>query len=163
MITHGSWSIHTVDGADVRLRSGKIGLFTVDVTAPVRHGSLHIDASGVRLDLVLALERLSTGNFLVDRAAKSLVTRHNAHDLTYRANGHAGEQPWNVAGHAVSGDVDVELRVTVSPVGVLNPMDEIEIVGSGDMGTVHLPMPGLGTVDDFSFDVDARLSLLPSG
>jgi hypothetical protein len=24
---------------------------------------------------------------------------------------------------------------------------------------VHLPLPGLGTVDDFSFDVDARLAL----
>ena len=40
-------------------------------------------------------------------------------------------------------------------------MQEIELVGSADVGTVHLPLPGLGTVDDFSFDVDARLALRP--
>lgn len=162
-MTHGSWQVHTVDGADVRLRSGKVGLFSVDVTAPVRRGILRVDASEVRLDLILALEQLSTGNFLMDRAAKSVITRHQAHDLTYRASGHGSAEPWHVVGHAVSGDVDVELSVVVTPIGTRDPMAEIELVGSATMGTVHLPFPGLGTVDDFNFEVDARLSLVPSG
>jgi hypothetical protein len=38
-------------------------------------------------------------------------------------------------------------------------MGDIEIVGSANMGTVHLPIPGMGTVEDFSFDVDAKLAL----
>ena len=38
----GSWSVKTVDGADVRLRSGRIGIVTVDVTAPVTSGQLHV-------------------------------------------------------------------------------------------------------------------------
>jgi hypothetical protein len=41
------------------------------------------------------------------------------------------------------------------------PMAEIELAGSANVGTVHLPLPGLGTVEDFSFDVDARLALVP--
>lgn len=162
-MNHGTWEVHTVDGADVRLRSGKVGLFSVDVTAPVRRGILRVSASEVYLDLVLALEHLSTGNFLMDRAAKSVITRHQAHDLTYRASGHGSVEPWKVAGHAVSGDVDVELSVTVTPIGRHDPMAEIELFGSATMGTVHVPFPGLGTVDDFNFEVDARLGLLPSG
>ena len=40
-------------------------------------------------------------------------------------------------------------------------MGEIELVGTANVGTVHLPLPGLGTVEDFSFDVDARLRMRP--
>ena len=36
---------------------------------------------------------------------------------------------------------------------------EIEIVGSASVGRVHIPLPGLGTVDDFGFDIDARLAM----
>lgn len=162
MIDHGTWDVHAVDGADVRLRSGSIGLFTVDITAPVRHGTVTIDASGVRVDLVLALEKVSTGNFLMDRAARSLVSRHDAHDLSYRATGPASAQPWEVTGNAVSGDIDVLLALTLTPVGAAHPMDELELVGSASLGTVHLPLPGVGTIDDFNFDVDARLGLLRS-
>ena len=36
--TEGSWIVETVDGAMVRLRSGKIGLINVDVKAPVSGG-----------------------------------------------------------------------------------------------------------------------------
>lgn len=160
MTPHGAWDVHTVDSADVRLRSGRIGIFTVDVTAPVRRGSLRIDSSGVRLDLVLALEKLSTGNFLMDRAAKSLITRHDAHDLTYAGLGGSADSPWQISGHAVSGDVDVELSLSVTPIGTSDPMSEIELRGSASMGTVHLPLPGMGTIEDFAFDVDARLALL---
>ena len=112
----------------MRLRSGSIGLFTVDITAPVRHGTVTIDASGVRVDLVLALEKVSTGNFLMDRAARSLVSRHDAHDLSYRATGPASAQPWEVTGNAVSGDIDVLLALTLTPVGAAHPMDELELV-----------------------------------
>ena len=158
----GSWQVVTVDGADVRLRSGRIGLFTVDVKAPVRRGLLQVDDAGVRLDLVLALDRLATGNFLMDRAAKSLISGHDAHDLTYVGAGTAA-QPWSVTGNARSGDIEVELQLAITAIGSTHPMDEIELLGSASMGTVHLPLPGLGTVEDFAFDVDARLALRPSG
>ncbi|NQW72385.1 MAG: hypothetical protein HQ453_06610 [Actinobacteria bacterium] len=40
-----------------------------------------------------------------------------------------------------------------------DPMAEIELGGAANLGTVNVPLPGLGRVDDFSFQVDARLAL----
>jgi hypothetical protein len=155
----GSWTVHAVDGADVRLRSGRIGLMSVDVSAPVTAGDLHVNGDQVRLRLTLALDKLRT-NFVMQSAARSLIKRNDAHALSYEGLGTRGDQPWQVSGAAVAGDVTVELSLTVTPVGPLHdPMSEIELVGSADIGTVHLPLPGLGTVDNFAFDVDARLAL----
>lgn len=155
----GSWSVHTVDGASVRLRSGRIGLMSVEVSAPVTGGRLQVAGDGVRLTLNLALDRLST-NFLLQSAARSLVKKNDAHDLGYQGAGPASDSPWQVSGVAVAGDVNVELVLVVTPAGPAeDAMAAIELVGSANLGTVHLPLPGLGTVEDFSFDVDARLAL----
>jgi hypothetical protein len=156
----GTWVVHTVDGAIVRLRSGRVGLVSVDVGAPVSGGTLVVDEAGAHLTLRLALDQLKTGNFLLQAAARTLVSRHDAHVLTYDGRGPATDTGWAVTGHATSGDVDVELVLDVTPIGpAANPMDAIELVGSANVGTVHLPLPGMGTVEDFSFEVDARLAM----
>ena len=66
----GRWAVHTVDGAEVRLRSGRIGLVSVDVKAPVTGGELTVAEGSVRLTLRLALDQLKTGNFLLQAAAR---------------------------------------------------------------------------------------------
>jgi hypothetical protein len=38
MDTGGIWQVQAVEGAEVRLRSKRIGLVSVDVKAPVRSG-----------------------------------------------------------------------------------------------------------------------------
>jgi hypothetical protein len=158
----GSWTVHTVDGAEVRLRSGRIGLMSIDVSAPVTGGELVSTDEGVRFTLRMDLGRLKTGNFLLQAAARSLVSRHDAGVLTYDGRGTAGDGGWQVTGHATAGDVDLVLDLTITAIGAAaDAMSEIELVGSADVGTVHLPLPGLGTVDDFSFDVDARLAMRP--
>ena len=158
----GQWMVHTVDGADVRLRSGRIGLVTVDVTAPVVSGHLSVSESGAALALVLGLDQLRTRNFIMQAAARTLVTRHRAHELAYDGSGPSSSAGWSVSGTATAGDVAVDLLLQISPLGTeAMPMAEIELAGSANVGTVHLPLPGLGTVEDFSFDVDARLALVP--
>lgn len=154
---NGTWSIPSIDGADVRLRSGRIGLVTVDVTAPVRAGELTVADGDASLTLTLALDQLRTRNFIMQAAARTLVTQHRVHDLTYVGAGtHAS--PMIVMGVASAGDIAVDLGLTITPVGPADdPMAEIELVGSANVGTVHLPLPGMGTVEDFAFDVDARL------
>lgn len=160
--TEGVWVVETIDGAAVRLRSGKVGLVNIDVTAPVSGGELRITADAVHLTLRLALDELRTGNFLVQGAARSIVSRNDAHVLSYAGEGMAKALPWHVVGHAKAGSVDVELGLDVTPCGPsTDPMVEIELKGSASMGTVHLPLPGLGTVDDFAFDVDGRFALRP--
>jgi len=156
--------IKTIDGAAVRLRSGKIGLVNVDVTAPVSGGELRITADAVHLTLRLALDELRTRNFLMQSAARSIVSRNNAHVLTYSGEGMTRALPWHVVGRAKAGSVDVELGLDVTPCGPpTDAMAEIELKGSASMGTVHLPLPGLGTVDDFAFDVDGRFALRLKG
>lgn len=160
MAAKGSWTVLSVDGADVRLRSGRIGLVSIDVKAPVTSGELEVTGRSVRLSLTLALDQLRTRNFLMEGAARSLIRRHDAHELDYSGQGAGTTDPWQVTGQAVSGDVTVELELTITPVGPLaNPMAEIELAGTANLGTVDLPLPGLGRVDDFTFEVDARLAL----
>jgi hypothetical protein len=156
----GIWTIETVDGAAVRLRSGKVGLISIDVTAPVSGGELMITADAVHLTLRLALDELKTGNFLMQAAARGIVARNNAHVLSYAGEGPATALPWHVTGHAKAGSVDVVLTLAVTPCGPpTDPMAEIEVTGSASMGTVNLPLPGLGKIDDFAFDVDGRFAL----
>ena len=155
----GEWQINAVDGADVRLRSGRVGLISVDVSAPVASGLLHVSADGITLTLNLSLDQLKTGNFLLQSAARSIVTRNKAHELVYSGKGPVGEI-WSVTGIAHAGSIEVEIDLTITPIAsYTSPMGEIEIVGSANMGTVHLPIPGMGTIEDFSFDVDAKLAL----
>ena len=162
MTIEGSWSVHTVDGATVRLRSDRVRLMTVDVTAPVSGGELDVSPDAVHLALRLELDQLRTRNFLMQAAARSLISRHDAGLLVYRGEGIPGALPWPVRGRARAGDVELELSLAVTPCGpVADPMAEIELSGSANVGTVHLPLPGLGTVEDFSFDVDARLAMRP--
>ncbi|MBU6245684.1 MAG: hypothetical protein KGP12_10775 [Actinomycetales bacterium] len=155
---NGRWTVLDVDQAQVRLRSGRIGLVTVDVTAPVTSGSLHIDDQAVSLELVVALDRLRTSNFLLQAAARALISRHQAQALAYRGAGQP-EQPWSVTGDATAGDVTVALALDIRLQQQSAHESEVELTGSAHLGRVHLPLPGLGTVDDFGFRVDARLRI----
>lgn len=154
------WEVHAVDGGHVRLRSGRIGLVSIDATAPVVGGALNLSDGAVTFTLRLSLEKLKTGNFLLQAAARSLVTSNNAHELDYEGSGAPTDSGWSVAGAAVGGSIEVPLALDITAIGPsATPMAEIDIVGSAQVGRVHIPLPGLGTVDDFGFDVEARLAM----
>jgi len=154
------WAVLGGDSAYVRLRSGRIGLISIDVTAPVIAGTLQVGAEGIRFSLSLALDQLKTGNILMQGAARSLLRRNDARVLDYSGQGAGVSNPWLVNGCVTSGDVNVELTLTITAVGTgIDPMAEIELAGVANLGTVNVPLPGLGRVDDFSFQVDARLAL----
>ena len=156
----GRWAVLVIDSADVRLRSGRIGLISIDVRAPVTAGELQVTATGVRFSLSLGLDQLKTGNFLMEGAARSLLRRNDARVLNYSGHGAGGLNPRQVNGHAVSGGVNIELTLTITAVGPGDdPMAEIELAGAANLGTVNVPLPGLGRVENFSFQVDARLEL----
>lgn len=152
------FEIVAVDGADVRLRGGRIGLVNVDVTAPVRRGRLVLGPTAIDLSLVLSLGGLRTGNFLLQSAARALISRNDADELIYTGTGAAGT-PWQVSGHARAGTIDVALDLVIAPQPGHDDPAEIEISGRAALGRVDLPLPGLGTVDDLTFDVDARLAI----
>lgn len=149
------------DAGHVRLRSGRIGLVSVDVRAPVAEGSFTIASDEVALSLRLRLDRLRTGNPLLQMAARSLVTRHEAHVLAYDGRGPLGER-WQVAGTATAGDIALELTIEVVSIPDRDQIAALDITGSANVGTVHLPLPGLGTVENFAFDVEGRLDVRPA-
>lgn len=134
---------------------------SVDVKAPVISGSLTVDHTGIEFELVLALDRLSTGNILMQAAARTLVTSHDAHRLTYTGSG-LTVTPWQVTGTATAGTIDVGLGLLIRPEGPARDVHTISIAGNANVGTVHLPLPGLGTVRDFAFDVEASLGVVRS-
>jgi hypothetical protein len=154
----GSWTFTAVDGADVRLRTGDVGVMNVDVTAPLRSGRLHIAAGKAALTLVIALDQLRTGNFLTEHAARAFIAGQRAHDLVYDGAGAAQTAPFDVVGQAKAGQLDLTIGLKVSLLGGSTP-SEVELQGSAAFGRVHIPIPGVGTVDDLSIDIDARLGL----
>jgi hypothetical protein len=155
----GSWDFTAIDGADVRLRSGDIGVMNVDITAPLRQGSLRIVAGKASLALVIALDQLRTGNFLTEHAARAFIAGYRAHDLVYDGGGAAKKTPFQVSGQAKAGQIDVSIALSVSLLGGDQPT-EAELTGSASFGRVHIPIPGVGTVDDLNIDIDARLALV---
>lgn len=154
----GSWAFTAVDGADVRLRSGDVGVMNIDVTAPLREGTLRISAGKASLALIIALDRLRTGNFLTEHAARAFIAGYGAHDLVYDADGTARKTPFQVAGQARAGQLDLNIALSVSLLGGDSP-SEAELTGSASFGRVHIPIPGLGTVENLNIDIDARLAL----
>lgn len=154
------WLVDTVDGGHVRLRSGRIGLITIDATAPVSGGELDVWGDDARFTLHLDLGGLRTGNFLLQAAARSLVSSNRVTVLVYEGSGGADAGGWRVSGTAVGGTIEVPLDLVITAIGTAgDPMSEIDIAGSASVGTVHIPLPGIGTVEDFGFDVEARLAL----
>lgn len=153
-----TFEVVAVEGADVRLRGGRIGLVNVDVSAPVRRGQFVLGSTEITLSLVLSLGALRTGNFLLQSAARGLIARNNADELVYHGVGNAGT-PWQVSGHAHAGTIDIALDLLIAPMPGHGDLAEIEISGRAALGRVDLPLPGLGAVDDLAFDVDARLSV----
>ena len=161
MQLQGSFTILAIDGAEVRLKSGSSGLMNVEVKAPVRSGSLHIVDSIATMELVLALDKLKTGNFLTEAAARTFIGGYNAHDLVFQGSGPHSGNAYDVSGSAQAGQLDLQISLAITSV-VNSTQPEIELVGSVAFGRVHIPIPGIGTVDDMSVDIDARLSVAQS-
>lgn len=155
------WTIGQMDGGDVRLRNSQgSGLMNLDVSAPVRAGQLLVQPALVTLELTIALDQIKTGNFLTERAARAFFAGYRAHDLVYTGTGNREADPVSVRGPAQAGSIDVDIELKVQPIdGDWSAMSEIEILGTAGFGTVHIPLPGVGTVDDLIIDIDARLSV----
>ena len=148
-----SWVV--LPGSQVRLTSARIGLMSMDAVAPISSGLITRTGNTVTLDLEIALDQLKA-NLLLQSAARALVKKHSATRLTFHAEGPAGSTPWEVAGAAKAGDIEIPLALTMSLRG-----DEAHAVGSANLGTVELPLPGVGRRDNFSFSVEASLTLRP--
>lgn len=157
----GSFTFVTIDGAEVRLKSGSSRLMNVEIKAPVRSGSLHIVDSIATMNLVLALDKLKTGNFLTEAAARTFISGYKAQDLVFKGSGPRNGNAYDVYGNVVAGEIDVQMSITLTSVGS-SALPEVELMGSAQFGTVHIPLPGIGTVENMNIEIDARLAVRQS-
>lgn len=153
------WEVDVMQGAHVRLRSGKIGLISVEASAPVTSGELHLTEHETTFVLALALDQMKSPNFIMQRAARSIVTKHDGHDLTFDGRGPAGGDPWTVSGLATAGTIEVTLDVTLTPTMRNDVEMSVELTGVAEFGEVSLPLPGMSNIADFNCDVDAVLTM----
>lgn len=158
MNLEGTWNFLAVDGAVVRLKTAGDSVMKLDVKAPVRSGTLHVVSSLATINLVLALDKIKTGNFLTEAAAKAFFNSYNARDLVYDAQGPHDGSGYSVAGSAKAGTIDLEITMLITAVQSA-PHPEVELAGSADFGTVHIPLPGIGTVENMQVDIDAKLAV----
>lgn len=154
----GSWTLTKIEEADVRLHTGDVGVMKVDVRTPIRSGSLHIAKGAAVLNLVLALDQLRTGNFLTEGAARAFLSSHRAHDLVYEGSGKAVSRTFGIQGQASAGTLDISIGLDITLLGGEHP-SEVELQGSANFGQVHIPLPGFGTIDDMTVDIEAKLGL----
>jgi hypothetical protein len=154
----GSFTFVAIDGAEVKLKSGSSRLMNVEIKAPVRSGTLHIADSIATMNLVLALDKLKTGNFLTEAAARTFISGYKAQDLVFKGSGPHNGNAYDVSGNAVAGEIDVQMSIILTSVGN-SAQPEVEIMGSAQFGTVHIPLPGMGTVENMNIEIDARLAI----
>jgi hypothetical protein len=153
----GRWQVDAARSTVVRLRAGRIGPVTVDVSAPVLSGWCSRDEGGQRLELRISLDRLRTRSFVMQVAARALVQRYGATVLSFDGVGSLPRMG-QVSGLACAGDVSIPLSLDLTWTPEAMPT-HLGLVGTADLGRVHVPLPGLGTIDNFVIDLDAHLCI----
>ena len=150
-MAYDTWQV--LPGSWVTLSAGRKGMLSLDGTAPVVSGSLEQHNSDVTLDLEIALDQVKA-NLILQTAARALVKQHGATRLRYHGTGSVGDEATEVSGSARAGAINVDLDLSITRIG----MDAL-ISGVAHLGTVELPLPGVGRIDDLAFTVECRVTL----
>lgn len=153
----GTWNIEP--NTLVTLKTERMGPTSLEVRAPVTGGHLQIDAKAVLLRLELSLAKLKASNFLMQGAARALVKRYDGDLLIFDASGAVGATPWQVAGQARAGTVDVPMTVQATPAPITAPL-QVKLGGTVTMEGIEIPIPGLSGISSITFDLDGLVGLI---
>jgi hypothetical protein len=154
----GAWTIEP--GSPISLQTHDFPT-SLEVSAPVTGGSLHIATSVVRLRIEMSLEKLRASNFLMQGAARALIKRFNGDLLVFEAEGAASDQPWSVSGNARAGQVDVPMAVEATPQPDSDPRNLL-LGGTVTMNDISIPIPGLSGISSVTFALEGKVSLRSS-
>ena len=155
----GSWTIDP--GSPITLTTDELGGMSLEVSAPVTGGRLHVATSKVLLRLEMSLEKLKASNFLMQGAARALVKRFDGDLLIFEAEGSAQAHPWAVSGNARAGQVDVPMSVLATPKPGDDPR-QLLLGGTVTMDDVKIPVPGLSGITSITFSIDGTVGLRAS-
>ena len=151
----GNWTIEP--GSPITLQTHDFPT-SLEVSAPVTGGGLHVAKSAVRLRIEMSLAKLKASNFLMQGAARALIKRFDGDLLIFEAEGKASAHPWMVEGNAKAGQVDVPMAVEATP----QPGDDprhLLLGGSVTMNDISIPIPGLSGISSITFSLDGTVGL----
>lgn len=148
------WTVDVAKNPLIELRTQRIGFTRVEASAPIMSGVL-TSGDGVTLQLEIDLMGLKTSTPGLQGMARSLVGDNDARILQFHATGHATTDPWIVHGEATAGDVALDLQVYVTLTG-----GTAELTGTVVVPEVDIPLPFMGKMRNFTFDVRAKLPLV---
>jgi hypothetical protein len=155
----GTWHFVTDDKPMLHLTTSIP--MTLVVKAPITSGSLSI-TTGVDFFLELALLKLEAGNFAAKfgvGSARDLIKKNGGDSLSFEAKAVGDTGPWELAGMAQAGTLEIPTKVTATPsLG----MDELHIGGSITMDDIELPLPGMSGLSSITFTLDGKVRLMPS-
>lgn len=151
----GTWSIQP--GSPITLQTHDFPT-SLEVSAPVTGGRLHVATSTVRLRIEMSLEKLKASNFLMQGAARALVKRFDGDLLVFEAEGSASARPWAVSGTAHAGQVDVPMSVEATPQPGADPR-QLLLGGTVTMNDISIPVPGLSGISSITFSLQGTVDL----
>ncbi|MEZ5186952.1 MAG: hypothetical protein R2720_14510 [Candidatus Nanopelagicales bacterium] len=135
------------DGSRMNIRTNRIGLVTIQATAPVVDGRI----SDSHLEFTVRIDQVVTGNPLLDPELHALI-----HQLTNGTLLFAGTRRGDTfSGSASAGTIEVPLDL----VGSRSSDGAVEVVGKSQFSDVHIPLPGLGHIHHLEVDIDGNLRL----
>lgn len=134
------------DGSHMHIRTNRIGPLSIQATAPVVDGVL----SEHELEFTVRIDRVATGNPLLDPELQTLIHQITSGTLVFRGR-RSGE---GFSGSASAGNITVPLDLQTSDSGAV-----LELAGQAQFSDVHVPLPGLGHIRHLEVDIDGRIRL----
>lgn len=129
----------------MHIRTNRIGLLSIHASAPVVNGT----ASDAELEFTVRIDRVATGNPLLDPELHALIHQLTSGTLTFQ-----GERDGDVyAGQAQAGSIVVPLRLSATG------QTTLELNGRSQFQDLQVPLPGMGHIKQLTVDIDGRIHL----
>lgn len=156
----GIWTV--AEASTISLRTSRIGLVGLHAHAPVVDGTARIGDGDVSLEFIVAIDRVSTGNPLLDPEVHALV--HSGSDGRLVFSG-SGANLAAVSGHARAGNITVPLELDATPdtqgeqPQEKTPM-QLSVKGTAEFRDIHVPLPGMGHIRHVEIDITGLITLM---
>lgn len=151
---NGSWTLATE--STIQLKTSRIGLLSVHAHAPVVTGTATITDGHVELEFVVAIDKVRTGNPVLDPEVHALVRSGSDGMLTFAGTGEALD---GVEGHATAGNIKVPLQLQADGRPDADSLD-LDVRGQTTFEDIHLPLPGMGHIKKIDVDISGLLTLM---
>ena len=155
----GAWT-KTSSAVILELQSQVKGK-SLTLKAPIDSADLTSDDAGIVLTMSIGLDRVKTGNFLLDIGLSGFLSSYGAKELQYVGSGPCGVEPLLVGGVATSGRVVVDLELVLAEIQPSMAAMTLNVSGTAVFNDVDVPIPGIGRLSDLTLQVHAEIPLDP--